>query len=48
MIDAAERRCQIIRHLEDALALADELDDGQTGSFIGSRRGGVCALSGRR
>jgi hypothetical protein len=34
MIDAAENRGQIIRHLEDALALADELEDGQTGFLI--------------
>jgi hypothetical protein len=34
MISAAEIRGQIIRHLEDALALADELQDGQTGFLI--------------
>jgi hypothetical protein len=34
MIDAAEKRGQIIRHLEDALALADELQEGQTGFLI--------------
>jgi hypothetical protein len=28
MIDEAEKRGQIIRHLEDALALADEIADG--------------------
>jgi len=30
----AEKRGQLIRHLEDALALADEIDDGQTGFLI--------------
>jgi hypothetical protein len=34
MIDAAEKRGQIIRHLEDALALTDELQEGQTGFLI--------------
>jgi glutamate mutase epsilon subunit len=34
MIDAAEKRGQIIRYLEDALALADELQDGHTGYLI--------------
>jgi hypothetical protein len=34
MIDAAQTRGQIIRHLEDALALADELEDGTTGFLI--------------
>ena len=33
MMDA-EKRGQLIRHLEDALALADEIDDGQTGFLI--------------
>ena len=28
--DHAEKRGQLIRHLEDALALADEIEDGQT------------------
>src|SRR5205823_13288971 len=30
MRDDAEKRGQLIRHLEDALALADEIEDGQT------------------
>jgi hypothetical protein len=34
MIDAAEKRGQIIRHLEDALALADEIEDGTTGFLM--------------
>jgi hypothetical protein len=34
MLDAAEKRGQIIRHLDDALVLADELEDGQTGFLI--------------
>jgi hypothetical protein len=34
MIDAAAKRGHIIRHLEDALALADELQDGHTGFLI--------------
>jgi DNA-binding ferritin-like protein len=34
VIDAAEKRGQIIRRLEEALALADELDDGGTGYLI--------------
>jgi hypothetical protein len=34
MIDSAEKRGQIIKHLEDALALADELQDGPTGYLI--------------
>ena len=29
-----EKRGQLIRHLEDALALADEIEDGQTGFLI--------------
>jgi hypothetical protein len=29
MIDEAEKRGQLIRHLEDALALADEIEDGR-------------------
>jgi hypothetical protein len=28
MTDHAEKRGQLIRHLEDALALADEVEDG--------------------
>ena len=34
MIDAAEIRGKIIRLLEDAMALADELNDGETGYLI--------------
>jgi hypothetical protein len=34
MIDPAQKRGELIRHLEDALALADEIQDGQTGFLI--------------
>jgi hypothetical protein len=34
MIDSAEKRGKLIRHLEDAMALADELEDGQTAFLI--------------
>ena len=34
MMDDAEKRGQLIRHLEDALALSDEIQDGQTGYLI--------------
>jgi DNA-binding ferritin-like protein len=34
IMDQAEKRGQLIRHLEDALALADELQDGHTGYLI--------------
>jgi hypothetical protein len=34
MIDKADKRGQLIRHLEDALALADEIDDGRTRYLI--------------
>jgi len=34
MMDQAEKRGQLIRHLEDALALADEIQDGYTGYLI--------------
>jgi hypothetical protein len=34
MINEAEKRGQIIRHLEEALALADEIEDGNTGFLI--------------
>jgi len=34
MIDAAERRGEIIRHLEEAMEIADEPEDGATGYFI--------------
>jgi hypothetical protein len=30
----AEKRGQLIRHLEEALSLADEIEDGQTGFLI--------------
>jgi hypothetical protein len=32
--DEAEKRGELIRPLEEALALADEIDDGQTGFLI--------------
>jgi hypothetical protein len=34
MTDEADKRGQLTRHLEDALALADEIEDGQTGYLI--------------
>jgi len=34
MTDEADKRGQLIRHLEDALALADEIEDGNTGFLI--------------
>jgi glutamate mutase epsilon subunit len=34
MMDDAEKRGQLIRHLEDALALADEIQDGHAGYLI--------------
>jgi hypothetical protein len=34
MVDDAEKRGQLIRYLEDALALADEIEDGRTGYLI--------------
>jgi hypothetical protein len=34
MIDSAQKRGKLIKHLEDALALADEIEDGQTGFLI--------------
>jgi hypothetical protein len=34
MIDSAQKRGELIRHLEDTLALADEIQDGQTGFLI--------------
>jgi glutamate mutase epsilon subunit len=34
MVDDTEKRGQLIRHLEDALALADEIQDGHTGYLI--------------
>jgi hypothetical protein len=33
-MDLTEKRGEIIRHLEDALALADEIADGETGYLI--------------
>jgi hypothetical protein len=32
MTDEAENRGHLIRHLEEALAMADEMEDGQTAS----------------
>ena len=34
MMDDAEKRGELIRHLEDTLALADEIKDGHTGYVI--------------
>jgi hypothetical protein len=34
MIDPAQKRGELIKHLEDALALVDELNDGATGYLI--------------
>jgi hypothetical protein len=34
MIDPADKRGEIIKHLEDAMAIADELEDGATGYLI--------------
>ena len=34
MIDAAEKRGQVIKHLEEALALADDIEGGNTGFLI--------------
>ena len=34
MIDSAQKRGEIIKHLEHALALADEIEDGATGYLI--------------
>jgi hypothetical protein len=33
-MDLAERRGEIIKHLQDALVLADEIGDGETGFLI--------------
>jgi hypothetical protein len=33
-MDLPEKRGEIIRHLEDALAIADEIEDGETGYLI--------------
>jgi hypothetical protein len=34
MIDPADKRGELIKHLEDAFAIADELEDGLTGYMI--------------
>jgi hypothetical protein len=34
LIDSAQKRGELIRQLEEALALADEIQDGQTGFLI--------------
>jgi hypothetical protein len=34
MIDPADKRGELIKHLEDAIAIADELQDGPTGYLI--------------
>ena len=34
MTDEADKRGQLIRHLEDALALADEIEVGEIGFLI--------------
>jgi hypothetical protein len=34
MVDQADKRGQLIRYLEDALPLADEIEDGNTGYLI--------------
>jgi hypothetical protein len=34
MMDAADARGKLIRHLEDALAIPDELNGGTTGYLI--------------
>jgi hypothetical protein len=34
MKDEAEKRGELIRHLEEALTLADEIEDGRTGFLI--------------
>jgi hypothetical protein len=34
MMKEPEKRGRLIRHLEDALALADEIQDGHTGYLI--------------
>jgi hypothetical protein len=36
MIDTASMRGELIKHLEDAMAIADELEDGMTGYLIES------------
>jgi hypothetical protein len=34
MIDPVTKRGELIKHLEDAMAIADELEDGMTGYLI--------------
>jgi hypothetical protein len=34
VINPADKRGEIIKHLEEALAIADELEDGATGYLI--------------
>jgi hypothetical protein len=34
MIDPAAKRGELIKHLEDAMAIADELEEGTTGYLI--------------
>jgi hypothetical protein len=34
MIDAPEKRGELIKHLEEAMAIADELEEGTTGYLI--------------
>jgi hypothetical protein len=34
MINPADRRGELIKHLEDAMAIIDELEDGMTGHLI--------------
>jgi hypothetical protein len=36
MIDFAAKRGELIKHLEEAIAIADELEDGMTGYLIES------------
>jgi len=43
MMDDAEKRGQLIRHLEDALTLADEIRDGHTGYLIERALGSALA-----
>jgi hypothetical protein len=33
-MDSAQKRGELIKHLEDALAMADDLEDGTTGYLI--------------
>ena len=48
MMDQAEKRGQLIRHLEDALALADEIQDGRTGYLIERALDEACSRQFRR